>query len=478
MDFSKGILDLEVLVSKIYDPEVKKLVKEAIACYNVGAYRSAINTLWISIVYDSHKKALHLAEKYGDTSASRMIDDIRRKISNRNYIKEWEIIEDYIHQKFKLVNDVELEKIDQIRKLRNLCSHPILFQQEGVIYEPTAEEVRSAIRNAIEIFLSRPPIIGKSAIAILDREIKSPYFPNSYAEIKRFVDDKFYDVDQSFARNIGIYLIKEYLSSKDFNLSVKLMLVLKYFIERYPDEVINDKFRNLINSVDEENYVKLPALFITIPKVATLLTEATKYKLKNFLVGYKFDPSSPLNDIYWKVVFYLKFSDVFSFSKQDIQNLILKFCKYSDCNFFMENLSEEEFQKNKQVILESLSILIKNVQNFQEASDILAKLKGILKRLVSIQDIEKIFNTILENKGWYGNNQFFQSPQAESNLRFILESISPNVIRGNVEFFMNYIDKIYDNFMSDYPNYEEMRENMKKNLLRIVGNDSSSRNLS
>jgi hypothetical protein len=39
---NKGIVDLEELLITIYDSEIKELMKEAVDCYNIGAYKAAI----------------------------------------------------------------------------------------------------------------------------------------------------------------------------------------------------------------------------------------------------------------------------------------------------------------------------------------------------------------------------------------------------------------------------------------------------
>jgi hypothetical protein len=44
--------DLEELLGQVRDAGAKEQVREAINCYNSGAYRSAIVSTWVAVVFD------------------------------------------------------------------------------------------------------------------------------------------------------------------------------------------------------------------------------------------------------------------------------------------------------------------------------------------------------------------------------------------------------------------------------------------
>jgi hypothetical protein len=91
---SKGIVDLEELLITIYDSEIKELMREAVDCYNVGAYRAAIILTWNAVLYDSYKKAKYLAENFEDDQANEIVSKIEINLTSGNLKREWDLIEE------------------------------------------------------------------------------------------------------------------------------------------------------------------------------------------------------------------------------------------------------------------------------------------------------------------------------------------------------------------------------------------------
>ncbi|MEM7580169.1 MAG: hypothetical protein AAF316_10000 [Cyanobacteria bacterium P01_A01_bin.80] len=48
----EAFIDLDELVVRCRDKQAKQFIKEAIACYKAGAYRSCIVATWNAVVFD------------------------------------------------------------------------------------------------------------------------------------------------------------------------------------------------------------------------------------------------------------------------------------------------------------------------------------------------------------------------------------------------------------------------------------------
>ena len=62
------IRDMELLLNKVYDNEIKSYLYEALSCYSVGAYRACVIISVIGGVHDLHNKLKNLASSYKDFS--------------------------------------------------------------------------------------------------------------------------------------------------------------------------------------------------------------------------------------------------------------------------------------------------------------------------------------------------------------------------------------------------------------------------
>ena len=73
------LADLEILLNSIPDENIRAYAGEAIASYSAGAYRSAIVSIWISVVYDLYQKTRYLAEQFQDKAAQKCLVPAGRK---------------------------------------------------------------------------------------------------------------------------------------------------------------------------------------------------------------------------------------------------------------------------------------------------------------------------------------------------------------------------------------------------------------
>jgi len=228
MDHPNNLVDLEILLLKIEDKEIRKMVEEAIKSYYIGAYRASINSIWNAIIYDAYKKAKFLVENFGDREADKLVKEIENSIKSGNYLKEFKIIEEYLYKRFEALDEVDVFKLGFIKELRNLSSHPSFFVREGKIFSPNAEDVRMCLRNAIEVLLSKKPIIGKSAIEHILKDIEDYYIPLDYTGFKEYFDKKYINrADKYLLRNLFLVILKNLDKVIDGTIKIRLIWLLK-----------------------------------------------------------------------------------------------------------------------------------------------------------------------------------------------------------------------------------------------------------
>jgi hypothetical protein len=170
--------DLDELVLQCRDERAKSYIREAVACYQSGAYRSAIVATWIAVAFDVIDKFRELALA-GDNEAVAQIeafDEMRAQNDIPRSLAFERTLLDVAKDKFELISPVEHIDLDRLQQDRNRCAHPSMAT-ETEIFSPSAELARVHIRSAVEHLLRHEPSQGKAALGRLVEEVRSPYFP-------------------------------------------------------------------------------------------------------------------------------------------------------------------------------------------------------------------------------------------------------------------------------------------------------------
>jgi hypothetical protein len=212
----QSLIDLDELVLRCRDEQAREYIREAVACYKAGAYRSCIVATWIGVVFDYLHKMREL-ELSGDRNAKKTLDDFE-KIRGRGEsgLKEALDFERKIlvvaAKDFELLTPLEKEDLERLYKDRNRCAHPSMHSVEDP-YQPTAELARTHLRSAVEILLQREPVQGKAALDRIWREVKSNYFPeDTEGAIKHFEAGPLRNARESLVRNAVVALTKSLLN--------------------------------------------------------------------------------------------------------------------------------------------------------------------------------------------------------------------------------------------------------------------------
>jgi len=170
--------DLDELVLQCRSESARHHIREAVLCYRAGAFRAAIVSTWVAVVYDFVDKFRELALD-GDAQAAALVakfeaihkaDDVQQALEFERTLLT------VCKDTFELLTPQEYVDLERLQKDRNRCAHPNLVRP-GEIYLPTPELARAHLRNTVEHVLQRPPKVGKAAAQQLFKEVQSEYFP-------------------------------------------------------------------------------------------------------------------------------------------------------------------------------------------------------------------------------------------------------------------------------------------------------------
>ncbi|WGS63940.1 hypothetical protein [Marinitoga aeolica] len=441
-----GIIDLENLLLTIFDEEVKKLMKEAMICYNVGAYRAAIILTWNTVLYDTYKKISYLAKYFEDNEAQEIQEDIEKKLNEGKYFSEWNLIEEYLYKKLDLIDKVDCKKLSFIKDLRNMSAHLSMHLLKEEFFTPTAEDVRMVIRNAIEIILSQPPILNKKATKYLFKEILGPYFPTLYEKFEKIVIEEYLEKGgKYFLRNLVIETIERYLfgEAKHENLKNLFLVLLRHKQKYFEDEAVK-KCLNKIASTKEIE--KLIWIIIEEPEILNYISKG-----KEVLIKYLEEQLTIFDDLpQWKREFFPILFIIFKFQMgkndyESVKEITKKYIEYINLfelqkyNIYIKYFNEEL----KEIFLESSIEHLKNLSWFDGAYKFIRNTISPLLYLVTDSgQLKTLFTNIEENKGRGKINQILESSHALENVEIILKNISKDILRENKKIVETFLDNV------------------------------------
>jgi hypothetical protein len=206
MDHS--FIDLDMLLTRIRQPQSKTYFLDAVKAYKAGALRSALSSAWVAVVYDLITKYREL-DAMGDGAAGAFIQawdtanaagDVKRLLQ-----LEASIINNATADT-QLLNRIAGTQLNRLREDRHLCAHPA-FSAEAELFEPSPELVRVHLVNAIDLVLSQEPLQGKAILEQFDVDVQSTGFPNAHVRILEYVEQRYLArVRPQNIKNFGIVL--------------------------------------------------------------------------------------------------------------------------------------------------------------------------------------------------------------------------------------------------------------------------------
>lgn len=209
----EALVDLDALIYLCRDVRSRAYVAEAVGSYRAGAYRAAIVTLWVAVVFDFIHKLQEL-ELTGDAKAHTILEEFRKFQLAADVKASWDFERKVLERswkEFELVSRHEFEDLERLLADRNRCAHPAMSTGDDV-YAPSAELARLHIRNAVLHLLQHPPVQGQAALDRLRAEVMSEYFPTTVdAAVLHFKQGPLVRPRAALIRNFALANIKHLL---------------------------------------------------------------------------------------------------------------------------------------------------------------------------------------------------------------------------------------------------------------------------
>lgn len=459
-----GIEDLEVLLNRVYDKEVKELVKEVIGCYSQGFYRASIISLWNAIVYDSFKKAKYLIGIMNDSKSEELLKSINNMIVSKNFAKELGLIKEFLQDKLQMINKHDVERLEQIQKLRNYCSHPS-FAEDEKIYTPYPEEVRSNIRLAIEIILSKKPILGKKVMDTIIEDIQGQYFPKGQIDFEKILYDKYLEQsDKTLKINLLKFSAKKIFKSESSVLNtVPFGRVIISLSRKDPELITSTNLSIILEEIRTKGFHNLVLLIPHVSYLISLFSESLLIRLNTYLKETK-----DISEDRKLATKYLVSLENNYYNKEKILEEIKEYYeKKADGRVFEYTLGHKEILNNEMNFLfkNACEILLK-VKGYTSAENFIKEsISPLLNKINDESTLENLFSSVINNKkhNQTKRNQILEAGQIQSNLETIIESMNKKSLKMNC--FNEFIETVNKDYLDpDDGIYEELKELIEKRL--------------
>tara|TARA_R110000765_G_scaffold361316_2_gene451521 strand:- start:1327 stop:2619 length:1293 start_codon:yes stop_codon:yes gene_type:complete len=286
--------DLEELYLSCRSPRARGHIKDALTAYRGGAYRAAIVSTWIAVVFDLVDKMYEMALT-GDAEAKSQVSSfeaIQKSISDKSAegykrsIKFERDVLDTFFDRFAFFDSQQMLDMRRLREDRHRCAHPS-YQEGDVVYEPTAELARLHLANSLKHVLIQPPIAGKSALDRIERSILSPSFPSNpddavkALEFAGLVRPKAQLIRSLVVKVIsGFVLDKTEHTDRAQSLFAARALVNMYRAET--ESIFIDRVDKLMRDAEGPSIGRLFRVLRNFPEVSSALPEGAVIKLRTY----------------------------------------------------------------------------------------------------------------------------------------------------------------------------------------------------
>lgn len=209
---------IENSIEKINSEQTKIYFKEVSSSYYNNNYRAAVVTLYSVVINDILQKLEVLDEIYSDSVAKDILTEIRTFQENNPNSPDWEkdIIEK-VKTRTSLIDNVDYAHVQALKNDRHLCAHPVISKDEK-LYTPNKETVASHIRNMLESFFLKPPILSKKILSTILVDIAN--------KSALLIDEE----------SLEKYVLSKYLNNLNSSVEIALFRDLWKFIYRVDSE--------------------------------------------------------------------------------------------------------------------------------------------------------------------------------------------------------------------------------------------------
>lgn len=275
---------------KIKISETKENFKEVLSCYYNGNYRAAVVLLYSVVITDILFKLKNLEETYSDAKAISILNSIKTSQENNPTSSQWE--DDLVNKVQEQTNLIDLSDknfIENLKKLRHLCAHPVLSQNYN-LFNPNKETVKAHIRNMLECVLLKPSFFSRVIFddfmqdiatkkeILIDNKSLSQYLKIKY--IENFNDLTLYSVFKSLWRITFNVNTDEAKNNRNINLKS-----LVTFLDFKHDILLNfiEKENGYFSNIKADYFVFAIDVFNRFPKIFDVLNQDSKILFENLL---------------------------------------------------------------------------------------------------------------------------------------------------------------------------------------------------
>jgi len=451
------LADLESLLLNIPDKNIRAYAGEAIASYSAGAYRSAIISIWIAVVYDLYQKFCNLKEQYGDPAAKTCIEkiDTIRNSTDKKQISAWERqILDNAYNDVKIITHIEHEHLERIQKDRHRCAHPVL-DSAGLLFQPTPELVRTHIRTAIEVLLSKPPIIGKAIIDILVSDIENTqYFPDDIEGVREALYKRHFQNSETYKLNLLKFSLKKILFFEldDTKIIKRYVLFLACLLQEDSpifDKLEKDKICSYIEKVKEERFEFLLEIIHIDPRFWDYTSKYIQEKLKIYCENLNYEKPKHMRQSLFALSIIPEFEDK-----------IFDFYTSTDNSYrrrLISRLTENNYhEKHKNLVAK---IIKTNIEQFTGSTtyDSASSNRNLISPLIKFlteDNIKELLESSIVNQTWKNDQLYCCTSLFKEIFQSTIDKYPQTISDWN-----NFIEKKNDRNWIDFEELKEVIEN-------------------
>ncbi|MCF6777505.1 hypothetical protein L3V83_13125 [Thiotrichales bacterium 19X7-9] len=294
-----NLSDLDELCLNVINDESRQKFKEAVICYNSGAYSSAVIVCWISLCIDIISKIQELSIA-GDPEAKK-IDKIHNEILNisnsdidkkivRSQKFENNILK-YACENLQLISPAQKEHLRLLQKDRHRCAHPT-FSDCGQQYQPLPEQVRSHIANVATYVLIHIPTRGKIFVDDIFDKICSLSFPTDFDKAYQYLSSERYlgKAKNSCVTNLLIRLLKRFFTKNESDVDLEIfkrimaaMLAISKINKELYGNVLPTKLNHILSSASDSILKRFFLFLIDIDDYLNCIEESILINLNGII---------------------------------------------------------------------------------------------------------------------------------------------------------------------------------------------------
>ncbi|MFW0178297.1 hypothetical protein [Rothia sp. P7208] len=380
--------DLESIIYGTHNEETRKLVREVVECYQVGAYRASLVSLWVAVILDIKNKLNEL--KFQESSKSE---------PGNPPDKEDKLVELALEN--KIISKYECAELQRIKNDRNFCAHlGITDEYSASLFVPEQEKVRAHLVAADRILFSQPPLSGRIVLYSFgkqldsggldkysDREFYSEYFEGKPDSLK-------YQIIRKLCQKI-IDTSPEETSSNGMHKKLKFCITEEGEIsqEKLWEHLFSDE-DNSLNALSNTNLLDFVSLFSGCKSLWKTLDYNDKGLLVNRIssvIRERFrDPLNNSSNVDCRYFF-----DCLYLESVEEENSLLSVVKryLEECENVRQDIKKYVIDNDKKCISDNLVIFMFKIFDEEASTDNL-DLDSMIRFIQGIVGMEKVSDCI------------------------------------------------------------------------------------